>query len=147
MKIQHTLDIAAPPSRVWELTIDVESLPDHTPTMSSVTLLDPAPVAVGSTARIKQPGQRAKVWTVTQVEPNKRFSWNTTSSGMVMTASHDLVETPTGTTNTLTVEMDGLLAPVLGLLLRWPIGRAIAAENEGFKAAAESPAGGSSSHS
>lgn len=137
MRIQHILDIAAPPSTVWELTIDVESLPDHTPTMTDVTLLDPSPLKVGSTVRIKQPAQRAKVWTVTELEPNKRFTWATKSAGTVMTASHNLLETPSGTTNTLTVDIEGRLAPLIGTLIRRPIRKALATENNGFKAAAE----------
>lgn len=137
MKLQHQLDIAAPPSRVWELTIDVESLPDHTPSMTSVELLDPAPLAVGSTVRIKQPAQAAKVWTVTELVPDQRFSWTTRSAGVTMTASHLLVETPNGTSNTLTVDMEGRFAWVIGALIRRPIQKAIAAENHGFKAAAE----------
>lgn len=139
MNIQHRLDIAAPPSRVWDLTIDVEALPDHTPTMTEVTRLDTAPLTVGSTVRIKQPAQRSKIWTVTEFEPTKRFSWTTRSAGTTMSASHDLVETPNGTTNTLTVDIDGRLAPLIGALLRRPIRKAIAIENRALKAAAEAP--------
>lgn len=137
MKIQHSLEIAAPPSRVWDHTIDVEALPDLTPTMTDVMLLDPGPLAIGSTVRIKQPAQRAKVWTVTEFEPNKRFTWTIKSAGTVMTASHNLIETPSGTTNTLTVDIEGRLAPLIGALIRRPIRKALAAENNGLKAAAE----------
>lgn len=139
MRIQHSLDIAAPPSRVWEVTIDVEALPDLTPTMTDVELLDPAPLAVGSTVRIKQPAQRAKVWTITDLRPGERFSWATRSAGVAMTASHDLVKTSTGTTNTLTVDIDGRFARVVGALVRRPILKAITTENQALKAAAERP--------
>jgi uncharacterized membrane protein len=137
MRIQHSLEIAAPPSRVWELTIDVEALPDHTRTMTDVSRLDQAPLAIGSTVRIKQPAQRAKIWTITELDDNRRFSWVTRSTGTVMTASHDLVETPTGTTNTLTVDMDGPLGAVIGRLVGRQVQKAIATENQAFKTAAE----------
>ena len=137
MRIQDTLDIAAPPERVWKITIDVEALPEHTPTMTSVTLLDPTPLALGSTVRIKQPAQRAKVWTVTEFEPDKQFSWSTRSTLIAMTARHDLVETPTGTRNTLTVELDGRFAPLVGALVRPAIRKAIATENRALKTVAE----------
>jgi carbon monoxide dehydrogenase subunit G len=139
MNLQHSLHIDAPPTRVWEVTVDVEALPDHTPTMTDVTKLDPGPLTVGSTVRIKQPAQRSKVWTVTEFEPLKRFSWTTKSAGTTMTASHDLVETPNGTTNTLTVDIEGRLAPMVGALVGRPIRRAIAIENRALKTAAESP--------
>lgn len=137
MKLRHSLDIDAPPSRVWEVTVDVEALPDHTPTMTDVTKLDPGPLTVGSTVRIKQPAQRSKVWTVTEFEPSKRFSWTTRSAGTTMTASHDLVETPNGTTNTLSVDIEGRLAALVGALVGRPIRRAMAIENSALKAAAE----------
>lgn len=137
MKIQHTLDIAAPPTRVWDITIDVEALPEHTPTMTSVTMLDPPPLTVGSTVRIKQPAQRAKVWTITELVADKRFSWTTKSRGMTMTARHDLVETKTGTQCTLTVDVDGPVAPLVGPLVRPAIRKALAVENAALKSVAE----------
>jgi len=143
MRIEHHVDIAAPPSLVWELTVDVDALPDHTPTMTDVARLDQAPLAVGSRVRIKQPAQRAKVWTVTELDENRRFSWATRSTGTVMTASHDMVETSTGTTNTLTVDMDGPIGAVIGALVRRQVKKAIATENEAFKAVAEQRHGSS----
>jgi carbon monoxide dehydrogenase subunit G len=139
MRIQHQIDIAASPSRVWELTVDVEALPDHTPTMTKVDRLEQAPLAIGSKVRIKQPAQRAKIWTITELDDNRRFSWTTRSTGTAMTASHDLAETSTGTTNTLTVEMNGPLGAVFGVLVRRQIQKALATENRAFKTAAETP--------
>lgn len=137
MRIQHRIEIAAPPSRVWEHTVDVEALPDHTPTMTYVVRLDRAPLVVGSRVRIKQPAQRAKIWTITELDENRRFSWATRSTGTVMTASHDLAESATGTTNTLTVDMAGPLGGVIGALVRRQIRRALSTENEACKASAE----------
>lgn len=137
MRIQHQIDIAAPPSRVWELTVDVEVLPDHTPTMTKVERLEQAPLAIGSTVRIKQPAQRAKIWTITEFDENSRFSWTTRSTGTIMTASHDLAETSTGTANTLTVDMNGPLGAVFGVLVRRQIQKVLATENNAFKMAAE----------
>lgn len=137
MRAQHRLHIAASPAQVWDVTIDVEALPDHTATMTDVTKLEPGPLEVGSTVRIKQPAQRSKVWTVTELEDSKRFSWATGSAALTMIARHDLVETTNGTTNTLTVDIEGRLAPVIGMLLRRPITKALAIENQAIKAAAE----------
>lgn len=137
MKVHHRVDIAAPRTLVWDITTDIEALPDHTPTMTSATKLDPAPLAVGSTVRVKQPAQRAKVWTITEFVTDERFSWATKSTGMTMTARHDLVETPTGTTNTLTVELAGQFAPILGALIRRSVRKALATENAAIRAVAE----------
>lgn len=137
MRVQHEIAVDAPPSRVWCLTVDVEALPDHTPTMTEVTRLDQAPLTVGSKVRIKQPLQRAKIWTVTEFDPNRRIAWSTRSAGMAMTATHDIAETSTGTTNTLTVDMTGPLGTVLGRLVRRQIATALSTENSGLKTAAE----------
>lgn len=137
MRIEHTIDIAAPAERVWDLTLDVERWPQLTPTITSVERLDAGPMAVGSQARIKQPAQGTKVWTVTTLEPRRLFAWSTSLLGNRLTGGHHLSESPAGTRNTLTVDVEGPLAPVLGFLLRRPIHNAIKKENEGFKRAAE----------
>jgi uncharacterized membrane protein len=137
MEIQNTIAIEAPVDRVWELTLDVESWPSHTPTMTAIEPLGSSPLAVGSKVRIKQPAQRAKVWTVTALEPERLFAWTTRSMGTTMTGAHALAPSSTGTTQTLSVDIEGRLSRVVGALLRRPIAKAIAAENLGFKEAAE----------
>lgn len=137
MRIENSIDIDAPIERVWALTIDVESWPKHTPTITAVERLDTGPLHVGSTARIEQPGQRPRTWTVTELEEPRRFSWSARAMGTTMTASHELRTGEGRTTNRLVVEIEGAPAPIVGALLRRPIGKAIATENDGFKAAAE----------
>ena len=65
MKLENVMHIGAPVEVVWALTEDVEAWPDVTPTMTSVERLEDGPLAVGSQASIKRPGQGARVWTVT----------------------------------------------------------------------------------
>jgi uncharacterized membrane protein len=137
MGIEHTIDIDAPIERVWALTLDVESWPDHTPTMTSIERLDDGPIAVGSAARIKQPAQRARVWTVSHLEPGRRFAWSAATMGTTMTATHELTPNGSRTTQTLRVEIEGTLSRLVGALVRRPIAKAIATENLGFKTAAE----------
>ncbi len=137
MRIEHSIDIAAPVERVWDLTVDVESWPEFTPTITRVQRLDAGQLTIGSKARIKQPAQGERTWTVTTLEPKQRFAWATKFMGLTMTGGHQLTPTATGMRNTLSVEIDGVLAPVLGLFIRGPIRSAITQENEGFKRAAE----------
>jgi uncharacterized membrane protein len=137
MKIENSIEIKAPVADVWDLTVDVEAWPEHTPTMTSVERLDSGPLEVGSQALVKQPGQRAKVWTVTALDPGHRFAWSTKAMGVDMTGAHVLDATESGTTNTLTIEMEGRLSSLVGSLFGRPIAKAIAQENKGFKTAAE----------
>ena len=140
MRIQHTIAISAPLTRVWELTLDVESWPEHTPTITSITRLDTRPLDVGSQALVKQPAQRPRTWTVTALEPERVFAWSTKSVALTTTGTHALEASQDGTINTLTIDIEGPLAAVIGPLLRRPITKALAKENNGFKTAAERPA-------
>jgi uncharacterized membrane protein len=137
MRIEHTIDVNAPVERVWALTIDIESWPATTPTMSAVERLDDGPIRPGSTARVKQPGQRAKVWTVTAIEPGRRFAWRARLLGTGMTATHTLSPTDSGTANTLTIDFTGWGSGLVGRLVAGQVRKALAAENAGFKRAAE----------
>ncbi len=137
MRIEHRLEIEAGVDTVWELTLDVESWPNLTSTMESVERLDTGPLKVGSKARVKQPGQAAKVWTVTQLDDRETFAWSTKWLGMTMTGIHRLRGSNDRTINILAVEIEGGPTWLLGGLLRRPILSSIAQENEGFKTVAE----------
>ena len=143
MRIEHVEDIEAPLDEVWDLTMRVESWPSLTPTMTRVQRLDAAPLRVGADVKIKQPGQPERVWTVRELEPKRRFAWSTRAMGMTMTGVHQLDHSTSGTRNTLAIDLDGRLAPVLGRLLKRPLRRALATENDGFKTAAERSSGAS----
>ncbi len=138
MKLENTQRITAPVDVVWALTEDVERWPDITPTMTTVERLDDGPLAVGSQARIKQPGQGSRVWTVTRLEPGRLFAWSTKALGTHMEGSHHLSEEDGVCVNRLVLELTGGTAGIVGRLLGGQLRKAIATENEGFKAAAES---------
>jgi uncharacterized membrane protein len=136
--LTDTVDIAAPIERLWELTEDIEKWPSITPTMTSIVRLDSGPLHVGSTARVKQPRQRARVWTVTRFEPNNTFAWRSRILGMPVTGTHAMVSRGDGgSTNTLTIEMTGAISRLMGPLLSSTLRRALALENAGFKQRAE----------
>ncbi|WP_082748661.1 SRPBCC family protein [Nocardioides jensenii] len=135
--IHDELFIAAPPERVWALTEDVEGWPRLTPTMTSVTRLETGPFGVGSTARIKQPRLPPATWTVTELDPLRRFFWETRRNGVVVTGGHQIEPVEGGCRNLLTVELSGTGAGVLAVLLGPTLRTAIATENDGFRRGAE----------
>ncbi|MEO5837833.1 MAG: SRPBCC family protein [Acidimicrobiales bacterium] len=137
MILTDTVNIAAPIERLWTLTEDIEKWPDITPTMTSVVRLDRGPLNVGSTARVTQPRQRARVWTVTRFDPNETFAWQSRILGMPVTGTHSMVAQGDGIANTLTLEMAGPISRLLGPILASTLRRALALENAGFKQHAE----------
>lgn len=143
MKFTDTVKIDAPIERVWEVTLDVEGLPDLSPTtMSRVERLEAGPLSVGSRTRIKQPGQAARVWTVRRLDEPHQFMWDTRWGPLTMTAIHALAADGDGTHNTLSLEVSGPGSAVVGRLMGRTVGRVLATENAGFKRVSEAPAGG-----
>ncbi|GIE96602.1 SRPBCC family protein [Paractinoplanes rishiriensis] len=133
MRYQHSVLIEAPVDRVWQLTTDVAAWPTFMPTMQSVERLDPGPLRVGSTARIKQPAQSAAVWTVTRLVDRQEFAWETHRMGLRMIGSHRLEPVDGGTRNTLGIEVIGRGAGLFGAILGPALRRAIQQENAAFQ--------------
>lgn len=138
MRYEHTLLIEAPIDRLWHLTTDITAWPTFMPTIQRLTRLDDGPLRVGSTARIKQPAQPAAVWTVTQLAPTHQFTWETSRRGLRMTGGHHLEATPTGTRNTLTLELTGAGARLFALLFGAAIRHSLRTENAAFERKATS---------
>ena len=136
--LENELVIDAPVAVVWQLTEDVEGWPATTPTITSIARLDNGPIRIGSTARVKQPGQRTAVWTVSAYRTNEEFAWGAKVFGVRMVGTHRL--TPVGDDrcrNTLSIDMSGRGAKLLSRLVGKKILAAITTENQGFKQAAE----------
>jgi uncharacterized membrane protein len=133
---EHSTVIDAPPSLVWRLTTEVTEWPSFMPTVQSVTLLTPRPLQVGSSARIKQPGQTAAVWTVTRLTPLREFTWETRRMGLRTTGRHLLAPVGDGTRNTLSIEVTGRGARLFALFFGGLIARVIREENAAFQRAA-----------
>lgn len=107
--------------------------------MTRIERLDTGPLVVGSQARVKQPGQRAAVWTVTALAPGRSFTWTARTLGIEFAGTHEVVPVGDACTNVLVLELTGRGAPVLGRLLAPVLRRAIRQENAGFKTRAEAP--------
>lgn len=138
MQYEHTVDIAAAPEAVWRILTDIERWPDWTPTMTSVEALDPLPLHAGLRARVKQPGLRPSVLTVTAVEEGRRFFWVAKQAGLTFSADHVITPTPQGSRLRLFAEFSGLLAPIVGAIYGKKTRAYVATEADSLKARAES---------
>jgi uncharacterized membrane protein len=134
-----TVDIKAPPHRVWVVLADIEGWPEWTPSVKSVERLDSGPLVAGSRARVRQPKLRPSIWQITSIEKGRSFTWATRSPGLIVTAHHVVEPVKKGNASRvrLTVEFAGLLGPVVAWLTRGLNNRYLALEAAGLKKRSE----------
>jgi carbon monoxide dehydrogenase subunit G len=133
----HSVEIAAPPARVWEVLTDVERWPERIPTVEAVERLDAGPLAIGSRTRLRQPRLPEAEWTVTELAEGTSFTWASTSPGVTVTAAHAVSPTPGGTRLDISVTVTGAMAPVGWLMTRSLTRRYVETEAESLRQAAE----------
>jgi len=111
-----SVDVVAPPARVWGVLVDVERWHEWTETVLSAKRLDAGPLAPGARTRMVQPELRPAVWQVTELNQAEGvFVWVSRNPGIDAIAGHFVAPTPAGTRVTLTVQFSGVLAPLVRL--------------------------------
>ena len=140
MRFETSIEIDAPPERVWAVLSDLEAWPQRIETVDAAELLTPAPIGLGSHVRLKQPKLPEGTWDVTVWEPPSRFEWTQKGGGATSVADHRIEAIGDGRSRlSLSLEMRGLLIPVIGRLYKNLTNRYMTLEAEGMKRAAESP--------
>ena len=136
--IERTVNINAPPERVWAVMMDVERWPEWTESMKSVERLDGGEFGVGSKAKLKiRRSPNANVWTVTELTPNRSFTWETNSGGVKGVAIHVIEPDGSGSKVALTVDLSGIVATLFGPFIAGPSRQNVEMEAEGLKRRAE----------
>ena len=135
--LQHSVTIAALPERVWAVVVDVERWPERIPTVDAVERLDAGPLTVGSRTRLQQPRLPTAVWTVTELADGSSYTWESSSPGVTVTASHVVDPHPDGSRLTLALTVSGPLSGIGWLLSRSLTKRYVETEAASIKRAAE----------
>lgn len=139
MDYERTIEIDAPPRRVWGVMSDVERWPEWTRSVSKIVPLQPGPLDLGSRARVTQPRLGTLVWHVTALEPGRSFTWETRAPGTLMIGTHEVTPRGEGSTARLHVHSEGIAVSLLGWLMA-PTGRRyVDMEAEGLKRRSERP--------
>jgi hypothetical protein len=138
MHFEKSIEIDAPQQRVWDVLGDLEAWPQRVDTVDVVELLTPAPISKGSRVRLKQPRLPEGIWDITVWDAPSYFEWTQKTSGVTSTARHRVEALDQGRALlTLTLDMRGLLVPVIGLFYKGLTNRYMNLEAEGMKRAVE----------
>jgi uncharacterized protein YndB with AHSA1/START domain len=132
-----SIDIAAPPERVWQVMSDTDRWYEWTASVTSAKRLGDAPFAVGTKVLVRQPKFPPALWTVTAIEPQSTFTWVSTAPGLRVVGRHSVVPTARGSRATLSLELHGLFASAFGRLTKGITERYVALEANGLKARSE----------
>ena len=138
MILEDNIDIQAAQQLVWQVTIDVESWPLWSPAMEKIVRKDSGDFNAGSSALIKQKLLPETRWVVTELTPNKSFSWKAKVLGIEMVATHILIPGGSGVTSVLRIEMLGWMIRLFGPVMKKLVARALKEENWGLKNYCES---------
>ena len=139
MRFETSVEIDAPPQRVWDVLSDLEAWPRRIDTVDLVELLTPAPITTGSRVRLKQPKLPEGIWDITVWDAPSYFEFTQTTGGITSVAGHRVEALGASRARlTLTLDMRGILVPVVGLFYRKLTDSYMRLEAEGMRRAAES---------
>jgi uncharacterized membrane protein len=139
MRFEQSIDIDARQQRVWDVLSDLELWPQRIETVDVVEVLTPAPVGEGSRVRLKQPKLPEGTWEVTVWDGPSYFEFRQRSGGVTNVAGHRVEALEESRSRlTLTLDMRGLLVPVVALFYKGLTNRYMTIEAQGMKRAAES---------
>jgi carbon monoxide dehydrogenase subunit G len=139
--VERTIDINAPPERVWAVMTDVERWPEWTESMKKIERLDDGEFKVGSKAKLWiRRAPTAGVWTVTELTPNRSFTWEDSSGGVDAVATHIIEPDGSGSKVTLRIDMSGMMTTLLGWMIGPQSRKNVDMEAEGLKKRSEEQA-------
>ncbi len=134
-----SIDINAPAERVYDVMIDIDRWHEWTPSITSIRRLNEAAFAIGTRALVRQPKLPPATWTISKIEPGRRFEWVNKAPGLKVTGHHSVTPTATGSRATLALSYEGLFGGLLARMTEGITRRYIAMEANGLKARAENP--------
>ena len=134
-----TIDIDAPPERVWAVMVDVEAWPEWTASVSEAKRLDTGHFDVGSRVRLRQPRLPVAIWTVEDIEPGRSFTWTSGLPGFRSTGRHLVERRRDGSRVTLELEQRGVVGELVGRFIAGLVDRYVNLEAVGLKRRSEEP--------
>jgi Polyketide cyclase / dehydrase and lipid transport len=134
-----SVDIGAPPERVWQVMREVDRWHEWTKSVTSITRKDHGPFVVGSRAVIRQPKFPPALWTVTAIGPGPSFEWTNRAPGIRVVGRHSVEPIAIGARATLSLEYQGLFGGLLARMTKAITERYLELEANGLRARSENP--------
>jgi uncharacterized membrane protein len=132
-----SVSIDAPSHRVWAVMSDIERWHEWTPTIRSVRRTNTGPFRIGARARVHQPKLPPADWIVTALQEGRSFTWESRAPGIHVVARHEVEPIASGSRVTLSIQYNGPIGHLFGLLTSGINRRYIALEADGLKRRAE----------
>lgn len=132
-----SVQIAAPPDRVWAVMSDIERWHEWTPSVTSVRRTNAGPFRIGARARVWQPRLPAADWIVTRLHEGRGFDWESRAPGVRVLARHAIEPSAAGSRVTLSIQYNGIIGNLIGRLTAGINRRYLALEAEGLKRRSE----------
>lgn len=133
-----SIDINAPAERVYDVMIDIDRWHEWTASITSIRRLDGTAFEIGTRALIRQPNLPPATWTISKIEPGRRFEWVNKGPGLKVTGHHSVEPTENGSRATLALSYEGMFGGLLARVTKGITLRYIAMEAAGLKVRAES---------
>jgi hypothetical protein len=131
---EYVVTTHADPSAVAPVILDVERWSEWTPSISSARRLDGGPLAVGSQVVVSQPKLPTVTWTVTELDAERGFTWESRGPGVRTVGEHWARPVVGGTEVTLRLSQHGPIGAVIARLTRGLTRRYLRLEGDGLAA-------------
>lgn len=151
MEVRLSIDIAAPPEKVYAVGMDIERWPELVTAITKTEILGDGPIAIGTEfreTRMMWGREASEVMTIADLKPPYRYLFTAENHGTSYVTDHVIEERPGGGSR-LTVIFTGkartimahLLMP-LGLLLAGSIKKQLMGDLQDLKRAIEATSTG-----
>jgi carbon monoxide dehydrogenase subunit G len=137
VRFEHTIDIDASPAQVWSILSDLPRWPAWTPTVKSFEWVEGDRLALGAKVRLELDGAPKAVWTVTELDEGRSFSWSADTRGVHTVGGHVIEDREGGSRVTLSLNQSGFMATLLKPVIARVARRNLPREAEGLKRASE----------
>lgn len=136
----HRVRIGASPAEIWPVLVDVGRWPTFAAQFRRLERLDATPLARGSRVRVTPKGLPASIWTVTDFETERSFTWAASLvPGLRVVGGHTIDPADGGSDAEFWLEAHGPLSVLLSPILRRSIFRRNTRQTaEGLKRRVES---------